>query len=144
MTLTEAQLYLGFTAVGWPPRRADISAAQMLGGTVEVLAEYIWDHVMGEPDEPTCDDVEKSIQLAIDQYDQIVNPEAVPEMNEITLTPRVFDYVELRLLAPDHLDDTVERLRDAGADAHAEALVQAVREFQDRCRAIRRRLRRAR
>lgn len=49
--------------VGWPMRQADKAVCQMMMGDVkgpeavaklvEVATEYVWDHICGEPDEPT-------------------------------------------------------------------------------------------
>lgn len=49
-----------------PPRRADIAVVAMAGGTVEVLAEYIWDHWLGEPDEPTLGTVTRHVQQVLE------------------------------------------------------------------------------
>lgn len=48
---------------GFPPRAADLLVLGMLpgGSTVANIAEYIWDHWMGEPDVPTQQGVEEII-----------------------------------------------------------------------------------
>ena len=47
------------------PRQADLSVIEMLGMTDSALAEYIWDHWMGEPDEPTMEQVHAAIKLEL-------------------------------------------------------------------------------
>jgi len=36
--------------VGYPPRTADLQVLEMLGKDPETVADYIWDHHMGEPE----------------------------------------------------------------------------------------------
>lgn len=36
--------------IGYPAREADVQVVQLMGSTVKVLAEYMWDHWMGEPE----------------------------------------------------------------------------------------------
>lgn len=56
--LTEYHIRQAFRVLmGTHPREADVQAILALGATEEVLAEYIWDHWLGEPDEPTVEDV---------------------------------------------------------------------------------------
>ena len=55
---------------GWPMRQADLAVVNTMGGepqTVndmdkycEALADYIWDHLMGEPDDSTADEVKEA------------------------------------------------------------------------------------
>lgn len=47
-------------------RQADVQTVQMLGGTPEVLAEYIWDHWLAEPEEPTRSRIESLVELALE------------------------------------------------------------------------------
>ena len=51
--------------VGMPPRAADVQIIEMMGGTPEIMAEYIWDHWMGEPDSPTMEQVQAFIESII-------------------------------------------------------------------------------
>lgn len=52
--LTDEQIKLCFiAALGMEPRRADVEIVKMTGGDVTATAEYIWDHWMGEPKEPS-------------------------------------------------------------------------------------------
>lgn len=44
-------------------RAADVGVMQIQGNTVEQFAEYVWDHWMGEPENPTVEQVQK---LALD------------------------------------------------------------------------------
>jgi hypothetical protein len=47
--------------LGTPARETDIQVVQMLGGTPEVLADYIWDHWLGEPDSPGVQELTQEI-----------------------------------------------------------------------------------
>ncbi len=51
-TLTVDQISEVFNRLlGINPRQADVQMIAILGGTREVLADYLWDHWLGEPDE---------------------------------------------------------------------------------------------
>jgi len=64
--MTETEIRKAFEAtLGIQPRIADIMVAGAMGDTVEALAEYIWDHWMGEPESPTLEEVEQRIREAI-------------------------------------------------------------------------------
>lgn len=63
--------------IGWRMRVVDFHTVNMLGGTpktiqeldkryIPTLAEYMWDHLMGEPEEPTTDDLEYAIKAVRD------------------------------------------------------------------------------
>lgn len=52
-------------------RQADIAAIALVGNTVEAVAQYMWDHLMGEPEAPTEQDI----------IDAIVN-NFLPKMDE--------------------------------------------------------------
>jgi len=56
--MTADQIRQAFTRVGITPRNADVEVVLQLGGTKEALAEYVWDHWMGEPDHPTVEQIE--------------------------------------------------------------------------------------
>lgn len=63
MDLTNEQIREGFLAcVDLPARDADVQVVNMLGATTENLAEYIWDHWMGEPSEVTQEQVLEHLQ----------------------------------------------------------------------------------
>lgn len=58
---------------GWGMRSADFAVVKTMGGKpatvndldkqfIPQLAEYIWDHLMGEPDEPSTKDVEAAVK----------------------------------------------------------------------------------
>lgn len=65
-TLTDSQIRRAFhTVVGGPARTADVAVIQMMGSTVDVMAEYIWDHWFGEPDTPTVEEVEEAIRAEV-------------------------------------------------------------------------------
>lgn len=64
--LTSEQINKAFIAiVGIPARAADIGVVEMLGATDSVLAEYLWDHWMGEPDSPTVTQIRRAVKEAI-------------------------------------------------------------------------------
>lgn len=66
MPLTESQIDRAFLAVlGVRPRMADIQLIQMLNAGDEELADYIWDHWMGEPESPNPYEVLIKVQEAI-------------------------------------------------------------------------------
>lgn len=61
----------------WPMRAADFHVVNMFGGTpktvveldehyIPQLADYMWDHLMGEPEEPTTEDLEYAIKAIRD------------------------------------------------------------------------------
>ncbi len=56
--------------IGVQARRADVQVVQSLGGTPQVLAEYIWDHWMGEPDEPTQQQVLAAVNYMLQHPEQ--------------------------------------------------------------------------
>jgi hypothetical protein len=58
--VTDDDIILVFeTILGMPPRRADLAVLLQLESqpTPRGVAEYIWDHMMGEPDKPSCEEV---------------------------------------------------------------------------------------
>lgn len=66
--LTREQIAKAFVAIiGRQPREADYAVIEMMGATPDVLAEYLWDHWMGEPDEPTEDAVLDTINEVLKQ-----------------------------------------------------------------------------
>lgn len=51
--VSESDVIKVFEAVlAMPPRAADIGVIVMIRANVEDLADYLWDHWMGEPEEP--------------------------------------------------------------------------------------------
>jgi hypothetical protein len=61
--LSEQQIRTAFEAcVGLPSREADVQLVLLLGATSEALAEYIWDHWLGEPEQPTLEDLRTKIE----------------------------------------------------------------------------------
>lgn len=63
--LTNEQIILAFTKVlGHPPRSADLVV--VMSGSVDDLAEYLWDHWMGGPNEPTLADVKAQVEKALE------------------------------------------------------------------------------
>lgn len=64
--------------LGHEARQADIQVIQMLGGTCEVAAEYIWDHWMGEPESPTPEDILKMMEISED-VEGVPGEEKCPE-----------------------------------------------------------------
>jgi hypothetical protein len=60
------QIERAFDAVlGLPPREDDIQLVQMLGGDAATLADYFWDHCLGEPERPSADEVLQAVEEAI-------------------------------------------------------------------------------
>ena len=64
---------------GWQMRQCDLVVVIMLAGEiksladlrtryVEHLADHIWDHLMGEPDEPSADDLAHGINAIITEF----------------------------------------------------------------------------
>lgn len=62
---------------GWLMRSCDFEVVKLIAGPVDsisamkekfvpALAEYMWDHLMGEPDDPTQDDVQQTILALTD------------------------------------------------------------------------------
>jgi hypothetical protein len=66
--------YLSFKYIaGWHMRQCDFAVVTMMGGTPTsvndidtqygpALAEYIWDHILGEPDDFTVEDIEYAVK----------------------------------------------------------------------------------
>jgi hypothetical protein len=63
--------------IGWQMRAVDFSVVMMMSGTattvndldnsfIPALAEYMWDHLMSEPDEISSEDLEKAIKAVRD------------------------------------------------------------------------------
>ena len=63
--MTEQEIAAAFEMLlGYPPRSADLALLRVIcpsGVTVADLADYIWDHHLGEPDEPSLEQVEAVI-----------------------------------------------------------------------------------
>ena len=53
---------------GFEPREADIQVLDMLGLTSQTLAEYIWDHWLGEPEEPALNQVHETIIASLNEF----------------------------------------------------------------------------
>lgn len=52
--MTPDAIGAAFLAVyGGPPRSADLAVLEMTGKGASEVAEYIWDHMLGEPEQPT-------------------------------------------------------------------------------------------
>lgn len=73
--------------IGWPMRQADFSVVRMMAGQgpfrydqlkteyLPHLAEYMWDHLMAEPDDPDVDKVQVGCEYVMEQLFTL--PEAV-------------------------------------------------------------------
>lgn len=44
------------------PRACDVQVVAMMGNTEDALAEYVWDHMLGEPDNPTLGKVKRVVK----------------------------------------------------------------------------------
>lgn len=71
--------------IGWEMRTADFQVCMMLGGDPQTvtelektfipsLADYIWDHLMGEPNDPTSDDLIEGIKIIRDMLYSMDQP----------------------------------------------------------------------
>ena len=66
--LSHDQITFVFEAIlGMLPRAADLALLDLLGCDTDTVADYIWDHMLGEPDSPTRDDVLAQIQTLIEE-----------------------------------------------------------------------------
>lgn len=60
--LTDKELEIAFVmTVGIAPRGADVAVLDTLGRDAGSVAEYLWDHWLGEPDSPTADELKVRI-----------------------------------------------------------------------------------
>lgn len=62
--------YLFDYALGFPPREADVALMVAIGLTLGNLTDYLWDHWMGEPDEPSVESVEKELGEVLEKFRQ--------------------------------------------------------------------------
>jgi hypothetical protein len=61
-SLSEIQIAAVFDVLlGMSPREVDIQVLRLMGARPDSVAEYIWDHWLGEPDEPTVECIEQEI-----------------------------------------------------------------------------------
>lgn len=62
---------------GWPMRTADFAVVKIMGGEptsvdklderfIPALADYLWDHIMGEPDSPTTEQIMEGCKIIRD------------------------------------------------------------------------------
>lgn len=61
---------VGFMTIGWTPRETDFRMMELLAKAcqtedevIKETAKYCWDHLMGEPDEPTQAEIEAMIKV---------------------------------------------------------------------------------
>lgn len=59
--LTTKEIMAAFHAMHIVPRDSDLELMGFLGATSHTVAEYIWDHWLGEPESPSVDDVHHRI-----------------------------------------------------------------------------------
>lgn len=66
--LTRAQIDAVFQVIfSRPPREADHLVLEALGGAdAEALAEYIWDHLLGEPETPSLEVVTATVEAILE------------------------------------------------------------------------------
>jgi hypothetical protein len=71
MTLTAQQVTRVFQLLfGCPPRTADLEiVSKVLGGTVDALADYLWDHIFGEPADPNWHQVRILVKTIVENPD---------------------------------------------------------------------------
>jgi hypothetical protein len=55
--------------LGVSPGAADLEIIAALGGTVDAVADYIWDHHLGEPDVPSSFQVQRAVQVIVSNKD---------------------------------------------------------------------------
>lgn len=68
--LTDEQIERVFALLlGCEPWACDTEIIQALGGTSDAVADYIWDHMMGEPDTPTWHQVQQAVGIIVDHPD---------------------------------------------------------------------------
>lgn len=53
-------------AFGFPAREADKQIVEMLGGTREALADYVWDHWLGKPRNPNVKKILEMVNKTLD------------------------------------------------------------------------------
>lgn len=94
--LSRIELIAVFALAGYAPREADLAVLERLGATIENVADYCWDHLMGEPRTPSLAKVQRTIQAAVDRFPK---PEPVKPAPE----PEVWTYaiVDLDLIRDD-------------------------------------------
>lgn len=69
--MTKDRIAAILETAGFAPRQADLRVIEAMGGTKEVLTEYLWDHLMGEPESPTVEEVGEMVQFLADPLDRI-------------------------------------------------------------------------
>lgn len=95
--LSRIELIAVFALAGYGPREADLLICERLGATVDVVADYCWDHLMGEPRNPSLAKVTKLIQACVDRFPKPEpKPAPAPE-------PEVWTYaiIDLDLIRDD-------------------------------------------
>lgn len=63
--LTSEQIVAAFHAMRIVPRDSDLELMGFLGATSHTVAEYIWDHWLGEPESPSLDQVHLRIRKVL-------------------------------------------------------------------------------
>lgn len=62
LTIDSTSVDLVFKSMlGHPAREADKAAVNAMGGTIGALADFMWDHWMGEPGHPTRKEVRAQV-----------------------------------------------------------------------------------
>ena len=69
----------------WEMKQADLSVCLMMAGEtigpegikhlVEVTCEYLWDHICGEPTEPTAKQIQKHVEPLLEEWYSKTTPE---------------------------------------------------------------------
>jgi hypothetical protein len=70
--LTASEIGVAFGALtGRQARSADVRAVQLLGADTAIVAEYVWDHVMGEPDDVNPTELQRHLEQHIGEIRSI-------------------------------------------------------------------------
>jgi len=67
--MTAGQITEAFRRCGVEPRAADLQVCVMLGSEPDDVAEYIWDHWLGEPDDPSLEMIQVVVHAVVEGKD---------------------------------------------------------------------------
>ena len=73
VVLTKAEITVIFVGLlEMQPRTADLAILNMTGATAENAADYLWDHWLGEPDEPSIEQVKETIENILNIFHAVL------------------------------------------------------------------------